>query len=71
MDYPEPNIIKFDLEGTTNMLKELWEDKRKPSVMVTGKGGYILFENILRKELGIPLLTEEEINNLPEGAYVL
>lgn len=67
MDYPEPNIIKFD----TTMLEAIWEDKRKPSVMITGKGGYILYENILRKELGIPLLTEEEIKSIPEGAYKL
>lgn len=59
------------MKDITTMLEKLWEDKRKPATIITGKGGYILYENILRKELGIPLLTEEEIKSIPEGAYKL
>ena len=36
---------------------------------VTGKGGYILFQNALRKEVGLPPLTQEEQDAIPDGIY--
>lgn len=61
---------KLNSEEFVKKLEMQWETLMTRKVeAVTGKGGYILFQNALRKEVGLPPLTQEKQDAIPDGIY--